>query len=45
MGASNQKPGASLTSNEPIVTTVPKSPARFITWVVRGKNVKYTGVT
>lgn len=45
MCASNQKPGASLTSNELIVITVPKSPARFIALVMRGKNVKYTEVT
>lgn len=39
MGASNQKPGANLTSNELIVITVPKSLARFIALVLRGKKL------
>ena len=39
MGASNQKPGANLTSNELIVITVPKSLARFIGLVLRGKKM------
>lgn len=37
MGASNQKPGASLTSNELIVITVPKSLARLIVLVLKEK--------
>lgn len=39
MGASNQKPGANLTSNELIVITVPKSLAGFIALVLRGKKL------
>lgn len=39
MGASNQKPGAKLTSNELIVITVPKSSSRFIALVLRGKKM------
>lgn len=45
MGASNQKPGASLTSNELIVITVPKSLAGLIVLVLKEKIVKYYGVT
>lgn len=45
MGASNQKPGANLTSNELIVITGLKSLTRFIALVLRGENVKYNGVT